>query len=328
MGKLHDEIETHGRKATKDLRAAGEEQRRVDMAADLMALTGDAVSYLHAGFCLAALPHRKPRDDLKPWDRHNGGFHLRVRPGEVFDLAAGDWRQVGIPYGPKARLIMLYMQSEAVRTRDRTVSMGESMSNWMHGMGLAVTGGIKGTIRPVREQATRVSRCTFTMAWPAADGGMWLEDHRLVDGASLWFPGDPQQGVLWPSYIELSRAFFESLLNRAVPLDEYAIRHLKGSSLADNRRSVPAGPPDSRGAAAWPFHSSRMPPYETSTCPSIACSERHTATAIAGFELYPPTPIGAGVASGLGSGRARMRFWTAACSQKRTFSAPPREVRS
>ena len=60
MGKLHDEIETHGRKATKALRAPGKEQRRVDMAADLMALTGDAVSYLHAGFCLAALPHRKP----------------------------------------------------------------------------------------------------------------------------------------------------------------------------------------------------------------------------------------------------------------------------
>ncbi len=39
----------------------------------------------------------------------------------MFDQAAGDWRQVGIPYGPKARSIMLYMQSEAaVRTRDRT----------------------------------------------------------------------------------------------------------------------------------------------------------------------------------------------------------------
>lgn len=59
-----------------------------------------------------------------------------------------------------------------------------------------------------------------------------MEDRRLVEGASLWFPGDPQQGVLWPSYIELSRAFFDSLLTHAVPLDEYAIRYLKGSSLA------------------------------------------------------------------------------------------------
>ena len=46
MGKLHDEIENYGRETTKALRAPGKEQRRVDMAADLMALTGEAVSYL------------------------------------------------------------------------------------------------------------------------------------------------------------------------------------------------------------------------------------------------------------------------------------------
>ncbi len=38
----------------------------------------------------------------------------------MFDQAAGDGRQVGTHHGPKARLIMLYMQSEAVWTRDRT----------------------------------------------------------------------------------------------------------------------------------------------------------------------------------------------------------------
>ena len=47
---------------------------------------------------------------------------------------------------------------------------------------------------------------------------------------------------------------------------------VRGEPLADNRRSVPAGPPDLRGAAAWPFRSPRMPPCATSTYPSIRCS--------------------------------------------------------
>ena len=37
----------------------------------------------------------------------------------MFDQAAGDGRQVGTHHGPKARLTMLYMQSEAVWTWDR-----------------------------------------------------------------------------------------------------------------------------------------------------------------------------------------------------------------
>jgi hypothetical protein len=231
MGELHDEIENYGREQTKALRQSDRERRQVDAAADLMSVAGESVSYLHSGFAMAALPHRRPPNELAPWERRNGGFRLRVKPGEAID-ARGEWVTVGVPYGAKARLILLYLQSKAVRQRSRQVSMGESMSDWMHSLGLAVTGGAKGTIKPVREQAARVSRCTFTMAWPGQDGGTWIEDRRLVDGASLWFPGSPLQGVLWPSYIELSEAFYQSLVTHAVPLDEVAVRYLKGSSLA------------------------------------------------------------------------------------------------
>ena len=207
------------------------ERRRVDMAAEIMGDEEQAIAYLHSAFTLAMLPHRKPENDNEPWIRSNGRFALTVAPS-IFATPDGTRHLVGVPYGTRARLILIYLQTEAVRTRARTIDMGGSMSNWMHGLGLAVTGGKTGSISAVKDQVARVARCKFTMAWEGDNGGIWLDDARLVEGASLWFPRDGRQGVLWPSYIELAQSFFDNLLTHAVPLDETAIRALKGSSLA------------------------------------------------------------------------------------------------
>ena len=71
---------------------------------EILAHQGEDVSYLHAGLCMAALPHRKPADDLEPWIRTNGRFKLAVWPGRILNKD-GSHGQIGVPYGTRARLI-------------------------------------------------------------------------------------------------------------------------------------------------------------------------------------------------------------------------------
>jgi hypothetical protein len=204
------------------------ERRRQGWAAEMAGRDGEEVSFLHAGFCMAALPHRCPRNDCEPWIRANGRFKLAVWPGRML-RADGGWAEVGVPYGTKARLILLYLMTAAIQTRSRCVPMERSMSAWLRKIGLPVTGGARGTIRPVREQALRISRCSLTLRLDEDDGRASLHDRRMVDGLHLWAADESEE---WPEYVELTEAFYEHLLEHAVPLDEQAIARLKGSSLA------------------------------------------------------------------------------------------------
>jgi hypothetical protein len=56
-------------------------------------------------------------------------------------------------------MILLYLQTQAVRTRSREVELGTSMNAWLTAMGIPVGGK---TYQIVREQSRRISRCRLT----------------------------------------------------------------------------------------------------------------------------------------------------------------------
>jgi hypothetical protein len=74
---------------------------------------------------------------------------------------------VGVPFGSTARLIMIYLQSEGIKSRH--ISLGSSLSAFLRALGLSVTGGKNGTIGRAREQALRIARCGFTMQFNDSD---------------------------------------------------------------------------------------------------------------------------------------------------------------
>jgi hypothetical protein len=131
-----------------------------------------------------------------------------------------------VPYGSRARLIMLYLQSEALRTGCREVELGRSLRAWLTRLGIAPGGK---SVRDVREQAERISRCRLTFhmsAKGAAAGG--LVNQSIVDSAI--FADEDDAAVL--DRVKLSESFFAQLQKHPVPVEESAIRALSNNSLA------------------------------------------------------------------------------------------------
>ena len=90
----------------------------------------------------------------------------------------------------------------------------------------------KQTLRcPLKEQLTRLSASDFTFG-TAKDGRSWTTGGRVVRGFELWFPKNEAQRVLWPTLVELSLDYFQSLRDHAVPLNLEALGALKESALA------------------------------------------------------------------------------------------------
>ena len=207
--------------------------RRVETTHEILSALpeGEDLSFLHSGLCQTCLPHSRPTQNHTVWRRTSGRFTLSIAPGTLTraGASAGDDGYVGVPFGPKARLILIHLQTEGLRSR--SVNLGPSLSAFMRSLGLAVTGGQRGTIAATKEQVLRIARCSFSLQWSDTDATgtrTHVSDHRIVDGLELWEAGS---GSEWNGTVELSERFHEELRQHAVPLDKRAIADLKSNSL-------------------------------------------------------------------------------------------------
>src|SRR5205823_2873015 len=124
----------------------------------------------------------------------------------------------------------IHLQTEGMKSR--YVSRGPSLSAFMRSLGLAVTGGGRGTISAVREQSLRIARCNFTMQWtgPEESGTRTIvADTKIASGMDFWYPGDGRKE--WNGVVELSESFHTHLKEHAVPLDKRGLALLAGNSL-------------------------------------------------------------------------------------------------
>src|SRR3712207_9133827 len=92
-------------------------------------------------------------------------------------------------------MILLYLQTEAVRNRSREVELGRSMNRWLTAMG--VNNGGKG-YSLVREQSWRLSLCRLTFFTTSGEGRQ-ITNGSFVRSAILpSLPDDPSTQIsLW-----------------------------------------------------------------------------------------------------------------------------------
>jgi hypothetical protein len=86
---------------------------------------------------LCSLPRTNPGDRMQ-YKRQNGPYKLIM-------IAGGDNK---LPYGNLPRLLLAWVCTEAVRTQDKKLILGQSLSGFMQQLGImSDSGGSRGTAR-------------------------------------------------------------------------------------------------------------------------------------------------------------------------------------
>jgi hypothetical protein len=138
--------------------------------------------------------------------------------------------ELPLPFGPKARLILLYLNTAAIRTQSRIIEAENSMTAFIRQLqnGREPNGA---EVRKFQQQLRALAKAHINLGiigeQRALDGKM-----DVVDSFDVWFSKNPAQKVLWTSTVELSEKYFNTLVKHAVPLDPRAIAALSHSSLA------------------------------------------------------------------------------------------------
>ncbi len=230
MGTLHELVLNVGREEA--LRRVDVDDRHlVKIAADVLTEEANDIGVTYSGFCQAALPHKRlPVDE--PWVRQNERITLMVEPGRILRPGSLEPELLGVPYGSRARLILLYLQTRALRSTSREVELGRSMREWLQRMEIPHGGK---SYNEVRDQAARLSTCKLTFYYSDPKGRTGFKNERIVDDGLMMMEDEPtngQQGGLFVESVRLSESFFSALRKHPVPIWEPALRHIQNNSMA------------------------------------------------------------------------------------------------
>jgi hypothetical protein len=223
MGKVHDILELEGKQGAL---LADFERVVVEAAAQYLSDEENSIGFLYSGWCQAALPHRKLANEAG-WQIQSERMALVVEPG-MRPTASGKPEPVGVPYGSRARLIMIYLQSEAIRTQSREIVLGRSLREWLTKMGIPVGGK---SLKDVRDQCERISRCRLSLS-VRHGSRIGMTNQNLVDTAMFVDNDEPGQGSLFVETARLSEGFYQQLQRHPVPLQDAAIRAIANNSMA------------------------------------------------------------------------------------------------
>lgn len=218
-------------KAHKPLTKA---QRAIIDAGALIRMEGPTIedaAYLARQFVQATLPHTDPKADT--WRRVNGNFALGIRAG--FNVRTGE--SYGLPFGIIPRLLLFWITTEAVKTKNPRLQLGASLADFMREVGLDPSrGGVRSDAKRLHEQMQRLFSAVITFQQELTDGrahGEEVLDLKISNHRVLWWtPKAPGQRSLWESFVDLTPEFFEAITAAPVPVDTRALRALKRSPLA------------------------------------------------------------------------------------------------
>jgi len=220
MAQVHQLIVQQGIEEARRQAQTKHERLVVEAAYQILSEDAEKIGFTYSGFALTSLPH-KPQDQ-HIWRREGHNLTLVVQAG--VDRAG---RLLGLPYGSYARFILLFLQSEAIKTSSREIELGRSMRVWLGSMGLSIGGT---TYRLVNEQARRISGCTLTFYAERGDREL-MRRGGFVDGSITMADVLSEQPTLWQEKVLLNEEFYRALREHPVPVSENALRAIGPRSM-------------------------------------------------------------------------------------------------
>lgn len=185
----------------------------------------NALGFLDSLFITTNLPYRQPKDEV--YVRTNGDRSLTIEGG-----LDGQQNRLPIPYGKLPRALLVWMNTEAVRTESPIIEMTSSLPTMLQNLGISWGGGT-GKRFMVQVQALLEARMSVRMNRRVGNARRDTKLELTVSsGYDLYFSerDNSLQDSLFPSRIVLSQDFYRSIIESSVPIDMHAWAYLSMNS--------------------------------------------------------------------------------------------------
>ncbi len=185
------------------------------------------LQYIHSVLAICGLPYTRQPIEVRDHRTEQGSLSLMVKAGELLS-PTGEWVAQPLPYGSRARLLLLHLCTEAIRQKSPTIQIEDSLTAFVRAMGYPDNGGERGALTAFKQQVNALAACTMRIG---TRDGLKATTINTAPFAALdvWFPANPDQKMLWPSTITFSRDFYDTLSRHALPANMHAVKAFAGS---------------------------------------------------------------------------------------------------
>src|SRR4051812_47428518 len=221
MAEVHQFIVRQGIEEARRQAVTKHERLVIEAAYQMLSDDAEKIGFTYSGFALTSLPH-KPQTELV-WKRDGHNLTMLIESGR--DRSG---KPLGLPYGSYARFILLFLQSEAIRTGSREVELGRSMRVWLGSMGLSIGGT---TYKLVTAQARRISGCTLTFFADRAGAQIKSKGGFVKTEITMSTTIGDNQPSLWQDRVLLDEDFYRALREHPVPISEEGLRAIGPRSM-------------------------------------------------------------------------------------------------
>mgnify|MGYP002076438398 FL=1 len=190
-------------------------------------ISQENLRHIHSVLAMCSLPYDEQPMHVREYEQRHGRMSLVVEAGKL-QAPDGTWSEQPLPYGSRARLLLLHLCSEAIRQKSPTIQIEESLTAFIKAIGFPVTGGPRGTLAAFKQQINALAACRMRI-------GVW-NGHRSSTintqpfaRLDVWIPEHPDQRSLWPSTLTFSRDFYDTLSEHALPVNIHAVKAFSNS---------------------------------------------------------------------------------------------------
>jgi len=185
--------------------------------------------HVHSVLAICGLPYRRLPIDVREFERKQGNMALDVSAGSLRD-DKGDNIVQPLPFGPKARLILMHLCSQAIQTKSPTIDLNDSFTGFVRELGFNDSGGPRGALTAFKQQLNALAACTMKVSVWQPGLGVRTERITPIKSFDLWLSDNMHQRALWPSNLTFSLDFYESLKSHALPVNIRAVRAFANSA--------------------------------------------------------------------------------------------------
>lgn len=180
------------------------------------------LAFMARALVMATLPHSKPDDHY--FERKSGHYTLSMIANPKF----------GLPYGSIPRMLLAWMTTYAVSKKSSEIPLGNTLTAFLKKLNLRHGGGERGNSTRVRDQMMRLLTCQISCVYHDNKKGI-CEGNQFNIGRSfklLWNPVNAkQQEFSSDSKIILSQDFYESIIQKSIPINFKTFTLLRNSPL-------------------------------------------------------------------------------------------------
>lgn len=191
--------------------------------------TGEDIAFISAPLCHVFFPYSNPGDDVDFWMRSQGNFHLSIEATRVVNPETKQPERIGLPYGPKPRLILSLLNTIMLKQKSPQITLGNSLTDFVSDhLGLDANGR---TINEVKNQLARLSTSLISATYQIEPGHSQNDSLKLIRGIDIWWSRDAHQRHLWGNSLRFSDDYFNDVMQHGVPVDKRALNFLSGNAL-------------------------------------------------------------------------------------------------